>query len=62
MYDESDSIAWIPGENFDPHDPDEMEIMHHIWEGDRMRYMERLENENARLRGLVEEMNEKEMA
>lgn len=35
------SDAWIPGENFDPNDPDEMEIMHVIWERERLEAAER---------------------
>jgi len=50
--------GWVPGVDFDPRDPDEMEIMHVIWEGERLSAIERLERENAHLRGIIEEMNE----
>lgn len=48
------SIVWIPGENFDPDDPDEMEIMRGIWEGERETAIQRLERENTELRNRLE--------
>lgn len=51
-----DSIAWIPGENFDPHDPEEMEIMHSIWDGECFNYQRRLEAENQYLRQRIAEL------
>lgn len=42
--------VWIPGVDFDPHDHDEMEIMHIVWEKERLDKMAQLERENDRLR------------
>ena len=50
--------GWVPGVDFDPHDPDEMEIMHVVWEGERLSAIERLEKENSRLRGIIAQMEE----
>lgn len=49
----SQSIAWCPGENFDPHDSDEMEVMHLVWEREKFDRIAQLERENARLRSLL---------
>lgn len=48
-------LTFVPGEDFDPYDPDEVEIVKLASErsaADRMRHLER---ENARLRALVNE-------
>lgn len=42
--------AWVPGVDFDPHDDDEMEIMHLVWDRDLHDKVNRLEDENLRLR------------
>jgi hypothetical protein len=42
--------GWVAGEDFDPHDPDEMEIMHAVWDGEKHDRMRQLESENERLR------------
>lgn len=42
--------AWTPGVDFDPHDDEEMEIMHLVWERDLHDKVQRLEKENLRLR------------
>lgn len=48
-------IAWVPGENFDPHDPDEMEVMRHVWAQERADRIAALERENAQLRAELRE-------
>lgn len=50
--------AWIPGIDFNPHDSDEMEIMHVIWERERLDKMAQLERENATLRAQLESYQE----
>lgn len=50
--------AWVPGEDFDPYDEDEMETMALVWENERYNRMQELETENARLRAIIEEMGE----
>lgn len=52
--------VWIPGEDFDPRDEFEMEVMHDVWERERFdeaaaleRENQRLERENQRLRERV---------
>ena len=45
--------GWIPGEDFDPHDPDEMEVMEHVWAQEKHDRMRQLEEENDRLRDMV---------
>ena len=42
--------GWVPGVDFDPHDPDEMEIMKVVWEQEKYDRMARLERENRSLR------------
>lgn len=42
--------GWIPGEDFDPHDPDEMEVMALVWQRERHDRMAQLQRENERLR------------
>lgn len=55
--DEPQSIAWIPGDNFDPEDADEMAVMHHIWADERHTRLAQLEAENAQLRAALRERN-----
>jgi hypothetical protein len=52
--------GWVPGQDFDPHDPDEMEIMEHIWEGEKLNRMQQLEEENARLRSQLDPGGERQ--
>lgn len=42
--------GWVPGVDFDPHDPDEMEIMHVVWEQEKHDAMTALQRENDYLR------------
>lgn len=42
--------GWVAGIDFDPHDPEEMEVMHLVWEKEKYDKIERLERENAQLR------------
>lgn len=49
------SIAWVPGENFDPHDDEEMEVMRHVWAQERADRIAQLEAENAQLRAELRE-------
>lgn len=51
--------GWCPGIDFDPYDRDEMEIMEHIFEGERLSAQARLERENSFLRGQLEQANER---
>jgi hypothetical protein len=43
------SNGWIPGEDFDPSDPDEMEIMRAVWEKEKYDRLAELERENVEL-------------
>lgn len=43
--------GWVAGVDFDPSDPDEMEIMHAVFEKEKYDRISQLEQENARLRG-----------
>lgn len=45
--------GWIPGEDFDPSDPDEMEVMHAVWEQEKYDRMRQLERENEDLRSAL---------
>lgn len=42
--------GWVAGVDFDPSDPDEMEVMHAVWENEKYDRIRHLETENARLR------------
>ena len=54
-----ESPEFIPGEDFDPFDPDDVEIGGLATMGHRADKMRRLEKENARLRGILAEYEEK---
>jgi hypothetical protein len=45
--------GWVAGVDFDPSDPEEMEVMHLVWDRERYDSIARLEAENARLRSLL---------
>lgn len=47
--------GWVAGHDFDPSDPEEMEIMHAVWEQEKHDSIRQLEDENARLRGELED-------
>jgi hypothetical protein len=47
--------GWVPGVDFDPTDPEEMEVMKVVWEREKFDRIHALEEENARLRALVNE-------
>jgi hypothetical protein len=51
-----DSPGWVPGVDFDPHNPDEMEVMREVWAREGATRTTRLERENDRLRTLVAEL------
>lgn len=42
--------GWVAGVDFVPSDPDEMDMMHAVWQGERHDRVRQLEAENARLR------------
>lgn len=44
------SNGWCPGIDFDPSDPDEMEVMQLVWEREKFDAMERLRRECEQLR------------
>jgi hypothetical protein len=48
------SRGWVVGVNFDPSDPDEMEVMDLVWDRERHDRIAYLERENARLRSLLD--------
>jgi len=50
--------GWVPGVDFDPSDPDEMEVMQHVWAKERAESISALQEENSRLRGLLEQIQE----
>lgn len=50
-----ESEGWAPGADFDPHDPDEMEIMAVVWEKEKYDRMSQLERENEQLRQQLDE-------
>ena len=43
------SNGWVPGVDFDPHDPDEMEVMKVVWEQEKFDRLRELERENVAL-------------
>lgn len=45
--------GWIPGVDFDPHDPDEMEVMHLVWDQEKYDRTRQLERENELLRAAL---------
>jgi hypothetical protein len=42
--------GWVPGENFDPNDPEEMEIMREVWDRERADAVSRTQRESEDLR------------
>lgn len=54
------SPGWVPGEDFDPADPDGMEIMALVFEAERRTALTRLTQENEYLRRRVAELTEEE--
>lgn len=50
-----EGLAFTPGVDFDPFDPEEVEIIRLASEKDAASRISRLEAENARLRALLEE-------
>lgn len=52
-------IAWVPGENFDPYDEQEMEVMRHVWAQERADRIAALERENAYLQRELQLMAER---
>lgn len=49
--------GWVPGVDFDPSDPDEMEIMSAVFEKEKYDRMAQLERENEQLRRELHEKN-----
>jgi hypothetical protein len=49
--------GWVAGVDFDPSDPDEMEIMHAVWDQEKHDKIRLLEDENERLRQALNEKN-----
>jgi hypothetical protein len=45
--------AWVPGVDFDPGNPDELDVMRLVWENERYDRIAVLERENERLRALL---------
>ena len=52
------AAVWVPGVDFDPYDPDEMEVMRDVWEGERMSRIAELEIENDALRARLAALDE----
>ena len=50
--------GWVAGVDFDPSDPDEMEIMSAVFEKEKYDRIHQLEAENARLREALEDLND----
>lgn len=50
--------GWVAGEDFDPSDPEEMDVMLLVWDRERHDTIERLERENAALRERLAELTE----
>ncbi len=48
--------GWVPGVDFDPTDPDEMEVMELVWDRERADTVDRLRADNERLRRQVAEL------
>ncbi|QSM01182.1 hypothetical protein SEA_NANOSMITE_158 [Mycobacterium phage Nanosmite] len=46
--------GWVAGVDFDPSDPDEMEVMHAVWEKEKYDKMAQLERESELLRSVVD--------
>ena len=53
--------GWVAGEDFDPYDAEEMEVMDLVWEREKYDTITRLQNENAALRQTIASMQEREM-
>ncbi|MEU4709485.1 hypothetical protein AB0G00_23915 [Nocardia salmonicida] len=51
-------LAFIPGEDFDPHDEDDREAVAAAMDNERADRVRHLEQENARLRAALEERGE----
>lgn len=47
--------GWVPYEDFDPDDPDEMEVMELVWERERADTLAAKDREIARLRSRLAE-------
>lgn len=45
--------GWCVGIDFDPYDPDEMEVMHLVWENEKFDRIRQLERENEMLRRML---------
>lgn len=54
---EPSPTVWIPGQDFDPRDADEMEIMRDVWANEKDAKIARLEAENAELHRRLAAMN-----
>lgn len=55
--------GWVAGIDFDPSDPDEMDVMRHVWEQERHDRLQVLERENDSLRtALYDKMTDDERA
>ena len=50
--------GWVAGVDFDPRDPDEMEVISLVFEREKYDRMAQLERENARLRAQVAELSD----
>jgi hypothetical protein len=48
--------GWTPGVDFDPHDEEEMQVMHLVWQREARDNAARLEAENNRLRERIAEL------
>lgn len=60
MYQPYEGDGWCVGYDFDPSDPDEMEVMEIVWEKERLSRMELLERENVRLHNLLAQLQEED--
>ena len=49
--------GWVPGVDFDPSDPEDMETMGLVWARERADRAARLERENERLRERIAELS-----
>jgi hypothetical protein len=50
------SPGWVPGEDFNPFDDDDMEVMRLVWARESADEMARLRQENADLRARIAEL------
>lgn len=53
-----ESAGWIPGVDFDPGDPEEMEVMADVFDRERQDTITRLTRENDNLRRRVAELTD----